>query len=215
MRYNLERHFPITDGPALQQTAGTVSQRTGGTVTMTNHSNSPDSIQPNTIEIPLSKGYVAVVDECDADLADMLWHAVESRGHVYGARYVYKSGSKRKRIYMHRLILSRMLDRPLAKGEIPDHINNNGLDNRRENLRLATYRQNCGNSRININNTSGFKGVTWRPNNRKWEASLKTGDGSRYLGLFRTPEEAYAAYLEAAKHHFGEFANDGSGPVQS
>jgi hypothetical protein len=213
--YNLKRHSPITDDLAPLVTAEVVSQCVGGASTMTNHSNIPDSIQPNTIEIPLSKSYVAVVDECDADLSDMLWHVIESCNHVYGSRYSSVGGGKRKRIYLHQIILSRILGRPLAKGEMPDHINNNGLDNRRENIRLATRFQNNCNRRISVNNTTGFKGVVWRPRIKRFQAKIRVNGKQKNLGHYLTPEAAHAAYIEAAKHHFGEFANDGSGPVQS
>lgn len=168
-----------------------------------------------TIEIPLSKGYVAVVDECDADLADLRWHAIVTPRSVYGSRYCSSGRKGRQRESIHQVILSRMLGRPLSKGELADHIDNNGLNNRRDNLRLATRTQNAGNSRTWVSNTSGYKGVYYYKRSGKYAAHIKDGPKQRTIGYFDTPEDAHIAYLEAAKRYFGEFANDGNGPVQS
>ncbi len=104
---------------------------------------------------------------------------------------------------MHHIIAKRMnLD--LSKGI--DHINCNKLDNRRENLRVATRSQNMFNRTAQRNNRSGLKGVTKRKG--KWTARIQK-DGIQYdLGLFNTPEEASTAYTEAAEQLHGEFANE-------
>jgi hypothetical protein len=107
-----------------------------------------------------------------------------------------------------------MLGRPLARGELADHIDNDGLNNRRDNLRLATRTQNAGNSRTWVNNSSGYKGVYFYKATGKYAAHIKDGPKQRTIGYFDTPEDAHIAYLEAAKRYFGEFANDGNGPVQ-
>ena len=95
-------------------------------------------------------------------------------------------------------------------GEWPDkhidHINRDRLDNRWANLRLATHSQNQANRPPPISNTSGFKGVTWHKNRRKWQASIRVKGEDKYLGLFDCPEEAGKAYSVAAYEHFGRFA---------
>ena len=85
-----------------------------------------------------------------------------------------------------------------------DHINGNGLDNRRSNLRPASRSQNGANRGAPSNNTSGFKGVTrFR---LKWMAKIQVHGRTIHLGLFATPQEAARAYDTAALEHFGEYA---------
>jgi hypothetical protein len=94
-------------------------------------------------------------------------------------------------------------------GEWPDqvdHINAVKDDNRFSNLREATCSQNMHNQGKRKHNTSGFKGVSYHKAARKWTAQIKVNWKCNYLGLFKTPEEAHAAYCEAAKKHHGEFA---------
>src|ERR1043165_3940616 len=100
-----------------------------------------------------------------------------------------------------------MIGRPLEKHELVDHIDGNGLNNRRSNLRLATYAQSSMNRGRNIKNSSGYKGVDLKDG--KWRAEIQVSRKKVYLGRFSTPEEAYAAYCEAAKKYHGEFANFG------
>lgn len=86
-----------------------------------------------------------------------------------------------------------------------DHINGNSLDNRKDNLRLATYIQNAANRTKNKNNTSGFKGVGRRPGGR-WYAKLQHRGEVYTLGTFDTPEEAARIYDDAARRIHGDFA---------
>ena len=106
---------------------------------------------------------------------------------------------------MHRLVMSRILGRELERNEIIDHVNGNGLDNRRENLRISTNSQNLANRRKNCNNTSGFKGV--QPKRKKYSACVGFQGKKIRLGVYDTPEEAARAYDEKAKELFGEYAN--------
>jgi hypothetical protein len=89
-----------------------------------------------------------------------------------------------------------------------DHINGDPSDNRIANLRLATHEQNCANTRRRCNNTSGFKGVHWNAQRRKWQAAIRVNGKSRHLGLFTCPVEAASAYNRVAAESFGEFAKD-------
>ena len=90
-----------------------------------------------------------------------------------------------------------------------DHINENKDDNRLSNLRLATNRQNARNRGKQKNNKSGFKGVCWMKQSKRWVAQICVDGTQTYLGLFDTPEEAHAVYCIAAEKHHGEFANTG------
>lgn len=163
------------------------------------------------ITVGLTRGYVAFIDDEDADLATVKWRAhvdKECRG-VYAVREVRDNlkTNKRRTERLHRIILSRMLGRDLTNKEDTDHINTNPLDNRRENLRLATRSQNLQNTPKRRDNTSGYKGVYYHRQSGKWQATIQK-NGRRYsLRYWDTPEEAYHAYMNAAKNLFGEFAN--------
>ena len=87
-----------------------------------------------------------------------------------------------------------------------DHRNGVRTDNRFANLRLATTAQNQHNSRRQVNNTSGFKGVSYVKARYKWQAQIRVNGISLGLGHFDTPEQAYAAYCAAAMRLHGEFA---------
>lgn len=91
------------------------------------------------------------------------------------------------------------------KGQL-DHIDGNRANNRIANLRIATTAQNAANSRAHRDNRSGFKGVSWSKVAKRWIAQISRAGQYRYLGYFDTPEEAHAAYCEAARELHGEFA---------
>jgi hypothetical protein len=95
-------------------------------------------------------------------------------------------------------------------GEWPDgtidHANGNRDDNRFSNLRSATYSQNQWNARTRVDNSSGLKGASFHKRAGRWMATICVNRKQHYLGLHDTPEAAHAAYCEAARKHFGEFA---------
>ena len=86
-----------------------------------------------------------------------------------------------------------------------DHINGDVADNRIENLRPATRRQNVHNSRMQRRNSSGYKGVTWHIKAKKWCAGIKHNGKRKHLGLFDTAELAHEIYDLAAQLLHGEF----------
>lgn len=158
------------------------------------------------VRIDLSKGYQAIISPCDADLQLIKWSAITGNsGKVYATHSVRING-KRTFETLHQVILSRILGRELKAGEEVDHIDGDGLNCCRSNLRLATRLQNARNMRKSRANTSGYKGVTLEKESGKWRAQI-TSMGKKYnLGRFLTPEEAHEAYCKAAKEYFGEFA---------
>lgn len=92
---------------------------------------------------------------------------------------------------------------PIPDGMFIDHINCDPLDNRPENMRLATRSQNKANERTRSDNQSRFKGVL--KNKNRWVARIGAG-GKTFLGSFKTPEEAHEAYKSAAGKLYKEFA---------
>lgn len=160
-----------------------------------------------SIEVALTKGYTALIDEIDADLAVLKWTAKTNKRNVYAMRSIGDYRIKpAKNIGMHQIILERILGRPLENGELPDHKNCNSLDNTRSNIRLANQTQNHANQRLSSRNTSGYKGVTYFKRTGRWVAKIKKNRVTKCLGYYDTPEEAAIAYNIAAIDLFGEFA---------
>ena len=144
-------------------------------------------------EIQLLCGKKAFVDDCDFEkLQEYRWKS-RSRGTT-----TFYAEAKGSRLSMHRIIINA------KKGEQVDHINRNGLDNRRENLRLCSHSQNQINRPQQKNNTSGYKGVYLFK--KKWRACIKIKGKLLYLGYFSDKKEAAETYNKKAKELFGEFA---------
>lgn len=87
-----------------------------------------------------------------------------------------------------------------------DHWDNFELNNRRYNLRVCTPSQNCANTRKKSTNTSGFKGVSFSKQARRWKGTIMRHGKNKHLGYFDSAEEAAAAYNRAAEDFFGWFA---------
>ena len=112
---------------------------------------------------------------------------------------------------MHRVIMNLQkidIAENNSKLEV-DHRNNDGLDNRKENLRVCTHQQNRANSKLQSNNTSGYKGVVYNNESgrrKRWTVRMKVDNKNVYVGRYLTKEEAASAYNEAAKKYYGEYA---------
>lgn len=160
----------------------------------------------DTITIQLTQGYSTIIDAIDADLAALKWWV--RFGHRSDSKYATHTSKSKKKVQLHRLILSRVLGRDLLPTEYVDHIDGDGLNNCRSNLRLATLSQNNINSRGNRRNKSGYRGVSFNRNCKLWVAFLGIGGKQVNLGYFKTPEEAYEAYKRKAKEVYGDFFKD-------
>jgi HNH endonuclease/AP2 domain len=123
-----------------------------------------------------------------------------------GGRTAKQCGINGRLYYVHQLIWMWMTGEPFPDGHQIDHINMDPWDNRWSNLRLATHSQNMIN-RKGWGRT-GFKGVRIEPRGKvpKYVATIKVNGIKHYLGSYRTPEEAHAAYVKAARQLHGEFA---------
>lgn len=149
-------------------------------------------------EIQLNNGAVALVDEGDYLLVSgYQWYLTPYGYAITGSR---RDDGRQTTLPMHRLIM-----KPTER-IVVDHINGDGLDNRRCNLRLASYSQNGQNRRNQQNNKSGFKGVGWSKRNRKWQAYIQINSRQLHLGYFDNPITAALAYDRASAEHHGEFA---------
>lgn len=152
------------------------------------------------LKIPLTKGKFALITESDQWVCKWLWMA--DGKNRYASRSAYPNGKHGKivSLKMHREIL-----KPSVGMEV-DHINGNGFDNRRCNLREVTKSQNQRWSGKHCISSSRFKGVTWNKKNSKWVAQIHTPPRSRYIGLFEDETEAAKAYDRVALELYGEFA---------
>lgn len=163
----------------------------------------PLPLPDTTAEIPLTKGYIAIVDAIDANLVNRKWHF--TNGYATTHKVVI-NGVIQNETSIHRLILSRVLNRALLPTEFVDHKNGDKLDNRRSNLRLATHSQNMQNRHVStLKKSTQYKGVS-KSSRYRWTATIKVNGKQISLGNFDTPEEAHAAYCEAAAKYHGEFA---------
>lgn len=152
-------------------------------------------------EIQISRGMVALVDdEWFDELNKHKWYAHPAGRRCYAMRCTGGRLNK-KHITMHRVILN-----PKNKTLDIDHINGNGLDNRRSNLRLATRSENMFNRGYQTNNKSGFKGVSFDPVTERWVSQISINRKRQWLGRFDTPEQAARAYDKKAIELLGEFA---------
>lgn len=149
--------------------------------------------------IPLTKGQVALVDDSDYNfLSQWKWYASKN-GNTYYAQRRKTVNGKKLTIKMHRVIMN------VSIGVETDHIDRNGLNNQRYNLRTCTRSQNNANRVMKVSNT-GYIGVGWNNKNKKFYAGLEYQGKRVYLGSFVLAEDAAKAYNEAVLARRGEFA---------
>ena len=155
--------------------------------------------------IPLTQGKFAIVDPEDyEELARYKWFAMRNKRGFYAIRMVKaKNGrGRRKKIRMHR----QTLDVPDDK--FVDHINHNGLDNRKANLRIVTNMQNSWNKRKQRGNySSQYKGVSWSKRVGKWHTEIYCRGTKIFIGYFDDEKAAARAYDARAAELYGDYAS--------
>lgn len=151
------------------------------------------------MEIVLPKGMAVKIDEIDFDwLSAYRWCDLRRR-YVIG----WVDGTKQ---LMHRVIMTKIVGHPLLRSEIIDHVDGDGFDCRRFNLRLCTQRQNLQNMRNLRGGSSQYKGVCWNKASKKWQSNCRFDGAKHTLGSFDNEIDAALCYDAAAREHFGEFA---------
>lgn len=152
-------------------------------------------------EIILGKNKIALVDDEDYERVNQLkWYIGGNGINQYARTGIWISPTiPKKTIYMHRFIMNP------KPWEQVDHINGNGLDNRRCNLRIATQSQNLMNGRKHVG-LSQYKGVSWNKKYKKWQSLIYINKKLYHLGYFIDEKEAAKTYDITAKKYFGEYA---------
>lgn len=138
------------------------------------------------------------VDDYDYEMLSKHRWCFDSHGYPMTGR---KVDGKHKNYWAHKVIME------CPESMTIDHIDRDVLNNQRSNLRIASKAENARNRKMHRGNTSGYKGVSWKAKNKKWQAQITKDGKGKYLGLFSSPIDASNAYQEAAKELFGEYAS--------
>lgn len=151
-----------------------------------------------TINLNKTDKYAVVDDDDFIALKKYQWKLWTcGNGKEYVGRDVFENGQY-KPVLMHRQLLNA------EKGLSVDHINGDGLDNRKINIRICTHKENMRNRKIHKNNTSGFRGVY--PYKYGWRAQIKVDGKIKHLGSSKNRIDLAKIYNQAAIKYFGEFA---------
>jgi hypothetical protein len=151
-------------------------------------------------EIQLNQGLITLIDDEDYEkFAHLKWQASKHR-YTWYVKYRYQHNKEITHISLHRVIMNA------PKGIEVDHVDGNGLDNRKKNLRLATHIENHHNQKPQQSCSSQYKGVSLDKHSNKWTARISNNGISHFLGRFQLEEEAALAYNEAAMKYHQEFA---------
>ncbi len=153
-------------------------------------------------KIPLGEGRFTIVDPRDFYWLNFFhWTLDGKKDSIYAVRNVISPNGKRKIVRMHREIMND------PAGLFVDHRNNNGLDNRRANLRPATHSQNMQNrAKTRLKTSSRFIGVSFHKRSQCWCTAIGRNGKKVWLGSFASEIDAAKAYDAAAKKYHGEFA---------
>lgn len=154
-------------------------------------------------KVILTQNKIALVDSSDyLKVLGHTWHAYFDGNNWYALTNISVCNGKYRTVSMHRLLLGE------PKNVKIDHVDGNGLNNRRKNLRFASDSHNQCNSRKRKNCTSRFKGVYWRKDRNCWQAQIgsQKNQTRRSLGFFTSERLAAATYDSAARKTYQRFA---------
>lgn len=156
-------------------------------------------------KISLTQAQFALVDDDDfLIMSTFKWYAIKRGSPAairwYAVRHTKRSGGFQKTISMHRLIMHAGLNQQI------DHIDRNGLNNQKSNLRFCTPSQNLANSKPHTGNKTGYKGIRWENTRNKWSVRIQVEKKQIFLGYFESLETAREIYKKAALKYFGQFA---------
>lgn len=152
-------------------------------------------------EIKLTRGLISIIDDEDFDKVNLYkWYAAKNGNTCYAATGI-TINKKQKTLLMHRYILGCE-----DKKDLIDHIDMNGLNNQKNNIRISNKYQNSSNRNKTALNKSGYKGVCWDKRSNRWRAQLVVKQQKIYLGTYYCLIKAAKAYNEAAIKYHGEFA---------
>ncbi len=154
--------------------------------------------------IPLTQGKFTMVDDEDFEFLNQHKWCVERNGKTNSHYYAVRANPLKRglaQLRMHRIIMNT------PAGMEVDHIDHDTLNNQKYNLRNVTHKQNVQNTSSWVKCRSAYRGVSFETSRQKWTAKIKVNQKTLNLGRFYDEKEAAKAYDEAAKRHFGEFAN--------
>ena len=157
----------------------------------------------DAVTIPLENSELcAIVDQGDATtVRKYRWYLHRKGRNRYARTQLVRDDGSRHYLRMHVLIMGS------TEGAEVDHKDRDGLNNRRDNLRIATRQQNRANSRNITNRKSPYRGIFWDNHRAKWKAEITVNGKRVRLGTYAHPADAARAYDRAAREAFGEFAS--------
>lgn len=145
-------------------------------------------------QIPLTKGKFALVDDEDfAKCSEHPWHTQKNHKTLYARRTVYSTRKNRHVLLLHHFIVGA----PSCGYEV-DHIDGNGLNNQKANLRFVTHRQNLQNKH---HGTSKYPGVSWNVKRQRWFSQAYISGKAVFVGWFTDEDEAFRKYKEKLREH--------------
>lgn len=161
----------------------------------------PVRVEGNVAYVTLTRGYEAIIDADQAEfIGQWNWYAEVGPRNTYAVR---TDNTEKRKVRMHSVLLS------VPEGFQVDHRNVNSLDNRLSNLRVASPAENRRNARRRVDSTSGYKGVSFFKETKKWAAYISIDKRWTRIGFFPTAWDAHLAYIEASRVFYGDFARHG------
>jgi hypothetical protein len=154
--------------------------------------------------IPLSQGRIALIDDEDvAIVSQYRWHAIRQETLRAAPRWYAGANIRNRTVLLHQIVSG-------APGV--DHIDGDGLNNQKHNLRAASKSQNAANAQKRSGTTSRYKGVSKDKRRGDWKAEISCGGTRHWLGYYMREEEAAMAYDRKAVELFGAYARLNFGP---